>query len=218
DADNGHGNPLNVRRTVREFEAAGVAGVHIEDQVLPKRCGHMEGKQVVSLEEMTAKIRAAVEARRDSDFVIIARTDARATHGLEEAVRRGQACLQAGADVIFVEAPTTMEEMRQIAGSLQAPLFFNWARTGKSPLPPFQEVAALGYKIIAIPLDILYASWFAVREVLAAMAAEGTSAALAARMPTFEEFNRFVGLGEYRELEERYGVAAGFSVKRELGR
>src|SRR5437667_5393601 len=135
DADTGYGNPINVRRTIREYERAGVAGLHIEDQVWPKKCGHMEGKQVISMDEMVQKIRAAVDARQDPDFVIIARTDANAVNGLEDALQRGQAYRETGADVIFIEAPRSIAELQTIKQTFpDVPLLFNWAESGKTPL------------------------------------------------------------------------------------
>src|SRR5437773_11911830 len=152
DADTGYGNPINVRRTIREYERAGVAGVHIEDQVWPKKCGHMEGKQVIPMDEMVQKVRAAVEARKDPDFVIIARTDANAVHGLEDAIRRGKAYYEAGADVIFIEAPRSMIELRSIAQAFPGvPLLFNWAESGKTPPLPLEEIRALGFKLVIFP-------------------------------------------------------------------
>jgi 2,3-dimethylmalate lyase len=134
DADTGYGNPVNVRRTIREYERAGVAGLHIEDQVWPKKCGHMEGKQVIPMEEMVQKVRAAVDARQDPDFVIIARTDANAVNGLEDALERGRAYREAGADVIFIEAPRSITELKAIKqGFPDVPLLFNWAESGKTP-------------------------------------------------------------------------------------
>src|SRR6266704_4596964 len=141
DADTGYGNPINVRRTIREYERAGVAGVHIEDQVWPKKCGHMEGKQVIPKDEMVEKVRAAVDARQDPDFVIIARTDANAVHGLEDAIRRGQAYQEAGADIIFIEAPRSIAELQAIKQAFpDVPLLYNWAESGKTPLLSLDEI------------------------------------------------------------------------------
>src|SRR6516164_7074914 len=135
DADTGYGNPINVQRTIHEYERAGVAGLHLEDQVLPKKCGHMEGKQVIPMDEMVQKIRAAVDARQDHDFVIIARTDANAVYGLEDALLRGKAYHEAGADVIFIEAPRSIAELRAIKQAFHdVPLLYNWAESGKTPL------------------------------------------------------------------------------------
>src|SRR5579871_1861342 len=152
DADTGYGNPINVRRTVREYERAGVAAIHIEDQVWPKKCGHMEGKQVIPSDEMVQKIRAAVDARQDPDFVIIARTDANAVYGLEDALQRGRAYRDAGADVIFIEAPRSLEELQAIARTFEGvPLLYNWAESGKTPLLPLGDIHALGFKLVIFP-------------------------------------------------------------------
>ena len=146
DADTGYGNPLNVRRTVREYEHAGVAGIHIEDQIWPKKCGHMEGKQVIPQEEMVQKIRAAVDARQDPDFVLIARTDAAAVTGFEDALTRGKAYREAGADVVFIEAPRSKQELETIASTFSdVPLLFNWADSGKTPPLSLEEIHALGF-------------------------------------------------------------------------
>jgi 2,3-dimethylmalate lyase len=151
DADTGYGNAINVMRTVREYEAAGVAGIHLEDQVFPKRCGHMEGKVLVPLEEMAAKIRAACEAREDPDFVIIARTDARAVTSLDDAIERGNLYAEAGADVIFVEAPQSLDEVRRIAREVKAPLLANMVPGGKTPAVKFSELQRLGFRIVIYP-------------------------------------------------------------------
>src|ERR1700736_2962192 len=148
DADTGYGNPINVRRTIQEYERAGVAAVHIEDQIWPKKCGHMEGKQVIPIDEMVQKVRAAVDARQDPDFVIIARTDANAVNGLEDALRRGRAYRDAGADVIFIEAPRSMEELQAIVQAFPGvPLLYNWAESGKTPLLSLDEIRTLGFKL-----------------------------------------------------------------------
>src|SRR2546422_161988 len=157
DADTGYGNPINVRRTIREYERAGVAGMHIEDQVWPKKCGHMEGKQVIPMDEMVQKIHAAIDARQDPDFVIIARTDAVAVYGLEDALQRGRAYREAGADVIFIEAPRSIEELRTIAQAFpDVPLLYNWAESGKTPLLSLEEIHALGFKLVIFPCSLLF--------------------------------------------------------------
>src|SRR5436305_8952388 len=159
DADTGYGNPINVRRTIREYERTGVAGLHLEDQVWPKKCGHMEGKQVIPMDEMVQKIRAAVDARQDPDFVIIARTDANAVNGLEDALRRGQAYREAGADVIFIEAPRSMEELQAIVQAFPGvPLLYNWAESGKTPLLSLDEIRILGFKLVIFPVSMLFAA------------------------------------------------------------
>lgn len=207
DADTGYGNPINVRRTIREYERAGVAAIHIEDQVWPKKCGHMEGKQVISVDEMVQKIRAAVDARQDPDFVIIARTDANAVYGLEDALRRGRAYREAGADVIFIEAPRSIEELRAIAQAFpDVPLLYNWAESGKTPLLPLEEIHALGFKLVIFPVSMLFAATQALLDLLEALKQGQTSLAFAERMVTFSQFTDQVGLPDIQALERRYGV------------
>lgn len=207
DADTGYGNPINVRRTIREYERAGVAGLHIEDQVWPKKCGHMEGKQVIPMDEMVQKIRAAVDARQDPDFVIIARTDANAVYGLEDALRRGQAYREAGADVIFIEAPRSMAELQTIKQTFpDVPLLFNWAESGKTPLLSLDEIHALGYKLVIFPVSMLFAATHAMLELLELLKRGGTPSPFAERMVTFSQFTQQIGLPEIQELERRYGV------------
>ncbi|MFL5626074.1 MAG: oxaloacetate decarboxylase, partial [Ktedonobacteraceae bacterium] len=197
DADTGYGNPINVRRTVREYERAGVAAIHIEDQVWPKKCGHMEGKQVIPVDEMVQKIRAAVDARQDPDFVIIARTDANAVYGLEDALRRGRAYRDAGADVIFIEAPRSIEELRAIAQAFpDVPLLYNWAESGKTPMLPLEEIHALGFKLVIFPVSMLFAATQALLDLLEALKQGQTSLAFAERMVTFSQFTDQIGLPE----------------------
>ena len=207
DADTGYGNPINVRRTVREYEQAGVAAIHIEDQVWPKKCGHMEGKQVIPVDEMVQKIRAAVDARQDPDFVLIARTDANAVYGIEDALRRGRAYREAGADVIFIEAPRSIEELRAIAQAFpDVPLLYNWAESGKTPLLPLEEIHALGFKLVIFPVSMLFAATQALLDLLEALKQGRTSLAFAERMVTFSQFTDQIGLPEIQALERRYGV------------
>src|SRR5579859_994074 len=164
DADTGYGNPLNVRRTVREYEAAGVAAIHIEDQVSPKKCGHMDRKRVIPVDEMAAKIRAAVEARRDPDFLIIARTDARAMEGLESALARAERYREAGADLLFVEAPQSVEEVEAVAARLRgAPLLYNWAEQGKTPPLSYDRLRGMGFQLIIFPISLLLTATQAMR-------------------------------------------------------
>jgi carboxyvinyl-carboxyphosphonate phosphorylmutase len=207
DADTGYGNPLNVIRTVQTYEAAGVAGIHIEDQVAPKKCGHMEGKQVIPAEEMVQKVRAAVEARARPEFVIIARTDARAPEGLERALRRGRMYREAGADVVFIEALTSDAEAEEAVRALPGvPLLFNWAEGGKTPPISLERVRALGYRIVIFPISTLLAATAAMRAILQEIARAGTPAAAMHDMPTFAEFVDFIGLPQVREAEQRYAV------------
>ena len=206
DADTGYGNPLNVARTVRLYEAASVAAIHIEDQVAPKKCGHMAGKQVIPAAEMAAKVRAAVDARRDPDFLIIARTDARAVHGLADALARGARYRAAGADLLFIEAPESEEEVERISAAFDCPLLYNWAETGKTPPLPFERIAALGYKLVIYPVTPLFAATQAVMKTLASLKKVGTSAEVAGDLITFSAFNDFIGLPVVQELERRYAV------------
>ena len=207
DADTGYGNPLNVQRTIREYERASVAGLHIEDQVWPKKCGHMEGKQVIPMEEMVQKVRAAVDARQDPDFVIIARTDANAVNGLEDALQRGRAYREAGADVIFIEAPRSIEELQTIAQAFtDTPLLFNWAESGKTPLLSLPEIQALGFKLVIFPVSLLFAATHAMLGLLEVLQQGETPTPFHSRMVTFSQFTQQIGLPEIQELERRYGV------------
>lgn len=207
DADTGYGNPINVRRTIREYERAGVAGLHIEDQVWPKKCGHMEGKQVIPKDEMMEKIHAAVDARQDADFVIIARTDANAVYGLEDAIQRGLAYREAGADVIFIEAPRSVAELRTIAQTFpDVPLLFNWAESGKTPALSLDEIRSLGYKLVLFPVSMLFAATHAMLGLLEVFKQGQTSTPFAARMVSFAQFTDYIGLPEIQALERRYGV------------
>jgi len=207
DADTGYGNPINVRRTIREYERTGVAGVHIEDQVWPKKCGHMEGKQVIPMDEMVQKVRAAVDARQDPDFVIIARTDAIAVYGLEDALRRGQAYHEAGADIVFIEAPRSSEELRAIKLAFSdVPLLFNWAESGKTPLLSLDEIRSLGFKLVIFPVSMLFAATHAMLSLLEVLKRGETPTPFAEQMVTFSQFTDAVGLPEIQALERRYGV------------
>src|ERR671937_1441508 len=208
DADTGYGNPINVIRTVQEYERAGVSAMHIEDQVAPKKCGHLEGKQVIPCAEMVAKVRAAAAARTSPDFVIIARTDARAVEGLESALDRARRYQEAGADVLFVEAPQSMEEIEAIAHAFpQVPLLFNWAEGGQTPPVELHHLQAWGFRIAIFPISTLLAATRAIREVLAQIQRVGTPVTVIEQLPRFNEFLDLIGLPEIRELEERFGGA-----------
>jgi 2,3-dimethylmalate lyase len=205
DADTGFGNAINMLRTVREFESAGVAGIQIEDQVMPKKCGHTEGKLIISKEEMVQKIKAAVDTRRDSDFTLVVRTDAIAVNGLEDALDRAQAYLEAGGDVIFVEAPRTVEEMEKITATIKAPLLANMVEGGgKTPILSLPELKKMGYKVALYPVSAWMASIKAVQEVLAVLKEDGTSARYASRMVPFQEMFEVVGRSRYVSLEKKY--------------
>jgi 2-methylisocitrate lyase-like PEP mutase family enzyme len=207
DADTGYGNALNARRAVREFERAGVAGLHLEDQTFPKRCGHYDDKSVVPVAEMAAKLRAVRDAATDPDLVLIARTDALAVEGLDAALERGRAYAEAGADVIFVEAPTTEAEIEAIAKRLPYPLLINMFQGGKTPLVPLARLAAWGYRIVIIPSDLQRASIHAMEEVLAAIKRDGNSAAVAPRLASFGEREDVVGTPGYIEIDRRYATS-----------
>ncbi len=205
DADTGYGNPLNVIRTVGAYEAAGVAGIHIEDQVAPKKCGHMEGKQVIPAGEMAEKVRAAVEARARPEFVIIARTDARAVEGLERAIERGRLYRAAGADALFIEAVVSEAEAEEVARAFPGvPLLFNWAEGGKTPPIGLGRLTELGYRIVIFPVSTLLAATSAMRRILREIAQAGTPAAAMGELTPFGEFLDFIGLPEVREIEQRY--------------
>lgn len=207
DADTGYGNPINVIRTVQEYERAGVAGLHIEDQVMPKKCGHMEGKAVVPTEEMEAKIRAAVSARTNPDLVLIARTDARAPHGFDHALERARRFVDAGADVLFVEALTGEDEIETVAKELAGiPLVFNWAEGGKTPPLPYERLAELGYRMIIMPIGTLLAATRAMQEVLASIRKHGTPLAALDELPAFGAFTDLIGLPEIETLEADYSA------------
>jgi len=205
DADTGYGNSINVIRTVREYEAAGVAAVHIEDQVMPKKCGHMEGKQVVGIDEMVAKVAAAVAARRSPEFLIIARTDARAVEGLDGAVARARAYREAGADALFVEAPQSVDEITTVAREFRdVPLLFNYAEGGKTPAVGYDMLRELGFSLVIFPLTLLLSATGAMRAALARVKADGTPIELLPSLVGFDEFLELVGMDEIRELEQRF--------------
>lgn len=204
DGDTGHGNVTNVQRTVRVFENAGVAGLFIEDQVFPKRCGHMEGKQIIPTLEMVAKIKAAVDARVDQDLVIMARTDAVATDGLDEAIERGNRYAEAGADLIFVEAPTSKEGMLRITREIDAPANAIQIEGGKTPLLTVKELEELGFNVVVYPNATVYATAYALKELWGGLMREGSTKSSMERMICFDAFNKLVGLDKIRELESHY--------------
>lgn len=202
DADTGYGNALNVRRTVRLYERAGVAALHLEDQVTPKRCGHYEGQEIVSAEEMAGKVRAAVEARSDPDLLIIARTDARAAAGLEEALRRARTYADAGADMLFVEAPRSVDEVRAIAHALPVPLVYNLTYSGKSPILPPADLAALGYRLVIFPADLQLGAIRGMQRVLEALRRDGMTPE--GERASFQERDAVVRLADYLAQSDRY--------------
>jgi len=204
DADTGYGNALNVIRTIRAYARSGAAALHIEDQVEPKRCGHYEGKQVVASTEMVRKIQAAVEACDDSGLVIIARTDARAVLGLDAAIERGNAYAEAGADMIFVEAPQSIDEIERIALEVKAPLVINMFWGGKTPLVPAEQLAALGYRIMIVPSDLQRAAIRAMQRAATEIRTHGHTAAMAEDMASFAEREELIGLAEAQALQHRF--------------
>jgi 2,3-dimethylmalate lyase len=204
DADTGYGNALGVRRTVQAYEAAGVAALHIEDQVAPKRCGHLSGHQIVPLGEFAGKVRAAVEARRDPDMMIIARTDAISAVGFDEALRRGEAAARAGADVLFVEAPRDEMQVERIARAFDVPLLYNYASGGRSPLLPFAQLRALGYAILILPIDTLLVATRAMADFLAGLRERDDVRGLPTPSISFADFNELIGTTEQVTLAERY--------------
>ena len=207
DADTGYGNPINTRRTIRDYEKAGVAGVHIEDQGWPKRCGHLAGKRVIPTAEMVAKIKAACDARRDQDFVIITRTDAIAIEGIDAALERGERYREAGADVLFIEAPVGRAEVDRVSKHFKGvPLLYNMASSGKTPDLPADELGKLGFRIAIYPNWVILAAIPAMQNMLAELKRTGSVAHMRDKVATFKQFTEIAGLPDIMELEERYGL------------
>lgn len=206
DADTGYGGPLNVRRTVQAYEAGGVAGLHMEDQNWPKRCGHLAGKTLIPVEEMAAKIRAACDAREDDDFVVIARTDAIAVEGFEKAMDRAKAYQDAGADVLFVEAPTSMEQLQRIPRELSVPTLYNMASSGKTPFLSKTQIEELGFRIAIYPNFMLMAAIPAATRALQSLKQTGSIESMSNEITKFTEFFDLMGMEEVKALEERYQV------------
>jgi 2-methylisocitrate lyase-like PEP mutase family enzyme len=206
DADTGYGNAINVVRTVQVYEQAGVAGIQLEDQVMPKKCGHMSGKALIGTDEMVGKLRAAVAARTDPDLVLIARTDAVAVEGLDAAIERARAFADAGADVLFVEAPTSEDDIARVAEELSgvAPLVFNWAEGGRTPPLSLERITELGFALVLYPIGALLAATAGMRSLLATLKAEGTPVSALDALPTFEQFTNLIGLPEIQTLEQRF--------------
>jgi 2,3-dimethylmalate lyase len=204
DADTGYGNAINVIRTVDELIRIGAGGMFLEDQVWPKRCGHMKGKQVIPLEEQLKKLQAAIDAKRNRDFFIVARTDARQALGLNEAITRGIAFKKAGADAVFIEAPETKEEMLEIARSVPGPLVANMLERGVTPLMGPQELRDMGFDLVVWPLAPLYSVAKSLNEVYTTLRRDGTTVDILDRLMPFNEFNRIVGLEEKYQLDEKY--------------
>lgn len=205
DADTGYGDVLQVRRTVREYERAGVAGIHIEDQESPKRCGHLDDKRVVPQEEMVRKLHAALDAREDDDFTIIARCDALAVTGWDDALRRCEAYVEAGADVLFLEAIQTREQATDVTSRFDVPVLYNFVETGKSPLLPVSELEALGFKLVIFPISAMLAALRTMTDLMRELRETGTTAHLVAdRMVSIQECFDTVGLSDMLALDATY--------------
>jgi methylisocitrate lyase len=204
DADTGYGNALSVWKLVRELENAGASGIFLEDQRWPKRCGHMQGKEVVTKEEYTEKLQAALDARSNKNFIIVARTDARATEGLDKAIERGLYYKKIGADVIFVEAPKTIQEMKKIGNSINAPLVANMIEGGATPISSETKLHEMGFKIILYPLSVLFSNTYATLQILRELKRSGTTRKLNKKLVNFDQFNDLVELKKYRKLEKQY--------------
>lgn len=206
DADTGYGNPLNVRRTVREFERAGVTAIQIEDQTFPKRCGHFEGKDVIPAVEFEQKIRSAVDARESDDFLIVARTDAAAVHGIEDAIDRAQRYQDAGADVNFVEAPTSVEEMERINEEVPGPNIANMATGGKTPILPADELEDMGYDIALYAAESIRGAMKTFERIFDSILENGSQEEIAAEIATFEERNEILGLDKWMRYEQEFAA------------
>lgn len=205
DADTGYGNAVNLVRTVREFERAGVAAIHIEDQITPKRCGHLDGKEVISIPEMAKKLEAALAARTDAEFCIIARTDARGVHGLDDAIERARVFAKLGVDAVFVEAPQSEEELAEIPQRLPGvPLLVNVFKGGKTPMLPMERLQAMGYRIAIYPSETQRAAIHAMRRALTTLKREGTTESIDDSLTTFKERDKVVGLDDWQKIENQY--------------
>lgn len=204
DIDTGYGSPLNVWRTVTDIEKLGAGGIFLEDQVWPKRCGHMKGKSVISKDDYVQKLKAAIDARKSKDFIIVARTDSLAQYGIDEAIERGKEFQKIGADVIFIEAPKTLEEMKKITAEIDAPLLANMIEEGVTPNLPAKDLEKLGFRMVVFPLSALYSSTYAIKNVFLSLQKTGMTKNLKKKMITFKEFNDFVNLPKYNHLEKKY--------------
>jgi methylisocitrate lyase len=207
DADTGYGNALSVWKLVKELESAGASGIFLEDQRWPKRCGHMKGKEVIRKEEYAEKLQAALDARKSKDFIIVSRTDARATEGLDKAIERGLYYKKIGADVIFVEAPKTIGEMKKIGKTIKAPLVANMIEGGATPISSASTLHKMGFKIILYPLSVLFANTFASIQILKELKKSGTTTRLNKNLVNFDEFNNIVELSKFRKLEKKYSTS-----------
>src|SRR5210317_2249537 len=204
DSDTGYGNALSVWKLVKELESAGASGIFLEDQKWPKRCGHMQGKDVVAQEEYTEKLSAAIDARENKDFIIVARTDARATKGLDEAIERGKQNKKTGADAVFVEAPRTLDEMKRIGKEINAPLVANMIEGGATPLSSAETLSKIGFNVILYPLSVLYANTFATMNILQELKKSGNTSKYKQKVVNFDQFNDLVELPKFRKMEKKY--------------
>jgi carboxyvinyl-carboxyphosphonate phosphorylmutase len=204
DIDTGYGNPLNVWKIVKDLERIGAKGIFLEDQVWPKRCGHMAGKSVIPKEEYILKLHAAIDAREDNEFIIVARTDSLAQFGIEEAIQRGKDYKRIGADVIFIEAPKTIDQMKLISKEINAPLLANMIEEGITPNLTADQLRKIGFKMVVFPLSSLYSAAFAIKQTLKTLKKTGTTKKVKNKMITFQEFNDLVNLSLYKSLENKY--------------
>ena len=204
DSDTGYGNALSVWKLVKELESAGAAGIFLEDQKWPKRCGHMQGKEVIPQEEYTEKLGAAIDARENKDFIIVARTDSRATEGLDKAIERGLENKKTGADAVFIEAPRSLEEMKKIGKEIKAPLVANMIEGGATPINSAQTLSKIGFNIILYPLSVLFANTFATMNILQELKNSGTTSKHKQKVVNFDQFNTLVELDKFKKMETKY--------------
>mgnify|MGYP003982333691 FL=1 len=204
DADTGYGNALSVWKLVQELEEVGASGIFLEDQRWPKRCGHMQGKEVIQKDEYTEKLQAALDARSNKDFIIVARTDARAIEGLDKAIERGLYYKKIGADAIFIEAPKTIQEMKIIGESINAPLVANMIEGGATPIISKSKLHKMGFKIVLYPLSVLFSNTYSTLKLLQELKKSGTTKKLSKQIVNFNQFNDIVELSKYRKLEQKY--------------
>ena len=204
DVDTGYGNALTVDKLVRELEVAGASGIFLEDQKWPKRCGHMQGKEVIPKDEYAEKLQAAIDARSNKDFIIVARTDARAIEGLDNAIERGLYYKKIGADVIFIEAPKNIQEMSKIGNAIDAPLVANMIEGGVTPISSVSKLHKMGFKIILYPLSVLFSNTCASLQILRELKRSGSTVKLKKNMVNFDQFNEIVELSKYKKLEKQY--------------
>jgi len=204
DIDTGYGNPLNVWKIVKDLVRIGAKGIFLEDQVWPKRCGHMAGKTVIPKEDYILKLQAAIDARENNEFIIVARTDSLAQFGVEEAIERGKEYKRIGADVIFIEAPKTIDEMELISKEIKAPLLANMIEEGITPNLTADQLRKIGFRMVVFPLSALYSATFAIKQTLQTLKKTGTTKELKNKMITFQEFNDLVNLSAYHKLEKKY--------------